>query len=133
MKFPCLQLGLLVASSLLARAAVTLPAILSDHAVLQQSSRVPIWGAADPGEEITVEFAGQSHTTIAGVDGKWQIALNPLKVGAPQTLTIRGKQTLTIQDVLVGEVWLGSGQSNMAMTVARSKDFDTEKTTRTFR
>ena len=127
MKFPCLQLGLLVASSLLARAAVTLPAILSDHAVLQQSSRVPIWGAADPGEKITVEFAGQSHTTIAGVDGKWQIALNPLKVGAPQTLTIRGKQTLTIQDVLVGEVWLGSGQSNMAMTVARSKDFDTEK------
>lgn len=111
-----------------ARADVSLPAILSDHMVLQRDTRVPIWGTADAGEAVTVEFAGQKQSTTAGADGKWRVALTNLKSGdTPQTLTVRGKNTLTIQDVLVGEVWLGSGQSNMAFTVNRGKDFEAEK------
>ncbi len=118
---------LALALSLSARADVSLPAIFSDHMVLQRDARVPVWGTAAPGEKITVEFAGQSASTNAGADGKWRVALADLKAGAPQTLTIRGNNTIIIQDVLVGEVWLGSGQSNMAMTVNRAKDFDAEK------
>ncbi len=118
---------LALAFALSARADVSLPAIFSDHMVLQRDIRVPVWGMAAPGEKITVEFAGQSASTITGPDGKWRVALAALKAGAPQTLTIRGNNTIVIQDVLVGEVWLGSGQSNMAMTVNRAKDFDAEK------
>ncbi|MEO6244387.1 MAG: sialate O-acetylesterase [Opitutaceae bacterium] len=110
-----------------ARADVSLPAVFSDHMVLQRDARVPVWGTAAPGEKITVEFSGQSHSTTAGTDGKWRVTLADQKAGAPQTLTIRGNNTIVIQDVLVGEVWLGSGQSNMAMTVNRAKDFDAEK------
>ena len=109
------------------RADVALPAIFSDHMVLQRDARVPVWGTAAAGEKVTVEFAGQSQSTTTAADGKWQVALANLKSGAPQTLTVRGNNAITIQDVLVGEVWLGSGQSNMAMTVNRAQDFDAEK------
>ncbi|MCX6954679.1 MAG: sialate O-acetylesterase [Verrucomicrobia bacterium] len=110
------------------RADVTMPAIFSDHMVLQRDVRVPVWGFASAGEKVTVEFAGQVQSTTAGADGKWQVALTHLSsASAPQTLTIKGNNTLVIQDVLVGEVWLGSGQSNMAFTVNRGKDFEAEK------
>ncbi len=119
---------IVLAGALSARADVKLPAIFSDHMVLQRDARVPVWGTAASGEKVTVTFAGQSQTATAGADGKWQIALNNLRVAAtPQTLTVKGNNTLTIEDVLVGEVWLGSGQSNMAMTVNRSKDFEQEQ------
>jgi sialate O-acetylesterase len=90
---------------------------------------VPVWGTAIPGEQVSVEFAGQIRSTVAGPDGKWQVVLVGLKTGAPQTLTVTANNTLTIQDVLVGEVWLGSGQSNMAMTVNRAKNFAHEQRT----
>lgn len=117
----------LAAGVLSVRADVTLPALFSDHMVLQRGARVPVWGVATPGEKITVVFAGQSPATVAGADGQWQVALADLQPGAPQTLTVRATNTLTITDVLVGEVWLGSGQSNMAFTVNRGKDFEVEK------
>ena len=120
------------ALSLSARADVSLPAIFSDHMVLQRDARVPVWGTAAAGEKITVEFSGKSQSTTAGTDGKWRVTLANLKSSAPQTLTIRGNNTIIIQDVLVGEVWLGSGQSNMAFTVNRAKDFDAEKAAATF-
>lgn len=85
--------------------------------VLQRDATTPIWGTAEPGEEISVSIAEQKKTTKAGADGKWQVKLDPLKVATGLTLMVKGTNTLEINDVLVGEVWLGSGQSNMAGTV----------------
>jgi len=96
-------------------ADVRLPAVFSDHMVLQADATVAVWGWADAGEAVTVSIAGQSKTTKAD-DGKWTVKLGKLKPsGEPQTMTVRGRNTLTVQDVLVGEVWLASGQSNMEM------------------
>lgn len=111
----------------LAYGDVKLPAIFSDHMVLQQDVSAPVWGWAEPGEEVTVAIAGQSKSTKAGADGKWMVKLDKLKSGDTLTLTIKGKNTITIQDVLVGEVWLCSGQSNMGFTVNRAKNFEQEK------
>jgi len=94
--------------------AVKLPAIISDHMVLQRDVAAPIWGTAAPGEEISVSIAEQRKTTTAGADGKWQVKLDPLKVAEGLTLTVKGSNIIEVNDVLVGEVWLGSGQSNMA-------------------
>jgi sialate O-acetylesterase len=108
------------------RADVRLAPLFCDHAVLQQGVAVPVWGWADAGEAVTVSIAGQSKAAKAGADGAWRVTLDALKPGATLTLTVAGKNTLTVQDVLVGEVWLGSGQSNMAMTVNRCKDYEQE-------
>jgi sialate O-acetylesterase len=110
-----------------ARADVRLPKLFSDHLVLQRDAAVPVWGWADPDESVTVTLAGQSKGTKAGADGKWQVKLDKLEAGGPHTLTVKGKNTLTVRDVLVGEVWLASGQSNMGMTVKQARDFDREK------
>lgn len=109
------------------RADVRLPAVFSDHMVLQRDATVPVWGWADPGEKVTVTIGGQVQAATADTAGKWMVKLSRLDRVVPPTLTVKGRNTITINDVLVGEVWLGSGQSNMAMTVARSQDFDTEK------
>jgi sialate O-acetylesterase len=95
------------------RADVTPNPLFTDAAVLQQGVRVPVWGTADPGERVTVEFAGQTVTNTAAADGRWLVHLAPLKAGGPLTITITGKNKITLKDVLVGEVWLCSGQSNM--------------------
>ena len=123
---------LLVTSAILsvataARAEVKLPAIFGDHMVLQRDTGVPVWGTAAPGEEVTVSIAGQTVTAKAGADGKWSVKLTKLTAAGPHTLTVKGANTLTFSDVLVGEVWLGSGQSNMAMTVNRAKDYEAEQ------
>jgi sialate O-acetylesterase len=97
-----------------ARAEVACPPVFSDHMVLQREKPVAIWGTADAGEAVSVSFADQVVTTTAADDGRWAVALAPLSASAdPRTLTIRGRNTLTYSDVLVGEVWLCSGQSNM--------------------
>jgi len=111
----------------IASADVRLPAIISDHMVLQREAAAPLWGWADPGESVTVTMAGQTQTATADAAGKWMVKLTDLPVGDPATLTVAGKNTLEIKDVLVGEVWLGSGQSNMAMTVNRAKDYEQEQ------
>jgi hypothetical protein len=116
------------AAALPALADVRLPAIFSDHAVLQQGAALPVWGWADPGEAVTVSLAGQTRTARAGADGAWRVTFDALRPGGPAlTLTAKGKNTVTVQDVLVGEVWLGSGQSNMAMTVNRCNDYAGEQ------
>ncbi len=114
------------------RADVKLPAIFGDHMVLQRDTVVPVWGTASPGEEVTVSLAGQTASAKAGADGKWSVKLTKLSAAGPHTLTVKGKNTVTLSDVLVGEVWLGSGQSNMAMTVNRAKDFAQEQGTAKF-
>ena len=102
-----------------ARAEVRLPALFSDNAVLQQGMRVPIWGWADEGEEVTVSFRGQKAKAKAK-DGKWMVKLNNLKAGGPDTLTVSGKNTIALKNVVVGEVWICSGQSNMEWPLSRS-------------
>lgn len=92
--------------------------LFSDGAVLQSGQKIPVWGTARDGEKITVEFQGQKvSTTAAG--GKWSVHLDPLTAGGPFTMTLTGDNTLTIKDLLVGEVWLASGQSNMNWALAQ--------------
>jgi sialate O-acetylesterase len=103
---------------------------ISDHMVLQREKPVAVWGWADLGESVTVAFAGQSKSVTVGADGKWRLQLDPIKASAEsRSLVVTGKDghQLEVKDVLVGEVWLGSGQSNMAMTVQASNNFEAEK------
>lgn len=93
---------------------IRLPDVIGNSMVLQQKMTVPVWGTAEPGEAVTVAFAGQKKTVIAGQDGKWRVDLGKLAASfQPQTMTITGKNTIELKDILVGEVWLVSGQSNM--------------------
>ena len=94
-------------------AVVTPNGLISENAVLQQGIKVPIWGTADPGEKVTVKFLGQEVSTVAK-NGWWMVYLNPLKPGGPYTMRIND---LEIKNILVGEVWVCSGQSNMAWSV----------------
>ena len=104
-----------------ALADVKLPAVFSDHMVLQRGVAVPVWGWAEKGEKVTVKFAGQEQTVTAGDDGTWRVKLAALEAEKkPGVLTVSGKNTLTVKDVLVGDVWVCSGQSNMAFTVGGS-------------
>ncbi len=108
------------------KAEVKLPAIISDHMVLQADAEVPIWGTASPGEAISVSFGDTTAKTTAGNDGRWETRLPKLKAGQANSLVVRGSNVVTVKDVLVGEVWLGSGQSNMAMTVNRAQNAEQE-------
>ncbi|RBP40480.1 BNR repeat protein [Roseimicrobium gellanilyticum] len=111
-----------------ARANVKLNSLFSDHAVLQSGVPVPVWGKADPGEEVTVTIAGQSATAKADEAGKWKVTLEKLSATKdPQTLIAKGKNTITVKDILVGETWLCSGQSNMGMRVSGALNFEDEK------
>ena len=110
-----------------ARAEVKLPALFSDHMVLQADRPLAVWGWAAAGEKVQAAIAKQKQSTTAAADGKWQLKLAPLAAGGPHTLTVQGKNRIVIQDVLIGEVWLGSGQSNMAMTVNRAANFEQEQ------
>ena len=97
-----------------ARANVALPDVISSGMVLQRDQAVPIWGKADPGEAVTVRFNGQTRNTSADTNGRWLIRLRPLKASAtPSVLIIEGRNKIELQDILVGEVWLVAGQSNM--------------------
>ncbi len=124
----CLGLALALGATRAAFADVRLPSLFSDHAVLQQGAAVPVWGWAEPNEQVTVTLAGQTKVAKGGADGAWRVTLDALKPGATLTLTVKGKNTLTVQDILVGEVWLGSGQSNMALTVNRCNNYEHEQT-----
>jgi sialate O-acetylesterase len=106
----------------IATANVRLPSIISDHMVLQAGDAVPIWGWADPGETVTVKLATHQQTATADADGHWQVTFNDLAAGDRPSLTITANNTLKIADVLVGEVWLASGQSNMGFTVNRANN-----------
>ena len=117
-------------SGSLSAADFRLASALSDHMVLQREKPVAVWGWADAGESVTVSFADQSKSVRAGTDGKWSLKLDALAASdVPRTLVVTGKDghKIEVKDVLVGEVWLGSGQSNMAMTVAGCYHFDAEK------
>lgn len=98
-------------------AAPILPTLFSDHMVLQQGGEIHVWGRADANETITVSLASETVKTTADVHGTWSIELPALSAGGPFTLSVRGKQDVVINDVLIGEVWIASGQSNMAFAL----------------
>jgi sialate O-acetylesterase len=120
-------IGLIAVLALPAWADVKLPAVIGDHMVLQQGMNVPIWGTAEAGEEVTVSIDGQKKTAKAETNGKWMVRLDLLKASdKPLEMTVAGKNSLTVSDILVGEVWLCSGQSNMEMSVRSSRAADKE-------
>jgi sialate O-acetylesterase len=124
---PSFAYVLLLCLASTSQADVQLPNCFSDHMVLQRDMKVPIWGTADAGEKVTVRFREQEKTTTAAADGTWRVELDPLEAGGtPNELTVEGKNTLTRSDVLVGEVWIGSGQSNMQGGYAQYLDNDPE-------
>ncbi len=95
-------------------ADIKLPAIFGDHMVLQRGQKVPVWGTADAGEKVTVSIGDSKATATADSDGKWKLSLDSLKASDQATeVSVVGKNTITIKDVLVGDVWVASGQSNM--------------------
>jgi sialate O-acetylesterase len=96
-----------------AAADVTLPAVIAENMVLQQKAPVRIFGMASPGENVSVTMQGQTAKTTAGPDGKWAVMLKPLKAGGPYELVIKGNNEIKFSNILVGEVWVCSGQSNM--------------------
>ena len=124
----CLVLSTLVLVwAVAAEAAVTLPSVIGDHMVLQQGKKPPIWGKAEPGEPITVSIDGQEETAVADEDGKWMVKLHRMHAGGPHEMTIEGKEdSITLADILVGEVWVASGQSNMQWTVSNSNNAEHE-------
>jgi sialate O-acetylesterase len=134
-RIPLLALAFLTLGALASAADLRLPAVFSDHMVLQRDKAVAIWGWADAAEEVTIEFAGQKKAAKADASGQWSLRLDPLTASAEsRRLIATGKdgRKAEVSDVLVGDVWLGSGQSNMAMTVNRAKDFEQEKAAATF-
>ncbi len=119
-------LSLLAVSS--ARAEIRLARIFSDGVVLQRQKPVPVWGWANPGAKFNVSFAGQTKPATADPSGKWTVSFAPMEAGGPFELKISGDgENLTVKDVLVGEVWLCSGQSNMEWTVKQADNFAREK------
>lgn len=121
MRILCL-LSLLAVS---ARAELKLPAIIGDNMVLQQKQANPVWGWDAPGTEVTVTFAGQTKTAKAGADGKWTVKLDAVPANAkPATISIKGSSSKELKNVLVGEVWICSGQSNMGFNLSSTWDAD---------
>ena len=117
------KINLLIAIALITASSyanVTLNSLFSDNVVLQRNTEVPVWGWADEGEKVTVEFAGQTVSAVSQ-NGKWMVRLKPLKENStPQEMKVTGKNTISIKNILVGEVWICSGQSNMEWALSRS-------------
>ncbi|OYV84621.1 MAG: sialate O-acetylesterase, partial [Planctomycetia bacterium 21-64-5] len=129
---PALAVAVSLSLPSLAAADVKLPAIFGSHMVLQQGQKDRVWGTADPDEEVTVEIADQKQTAKAGQDGKWSVTLEPLAVGGPHQMKVKGRNEIVFDDVLVGEVWICSGQSNMQWEVGNANDPDLETPTAKF-
>ncbi len=101
---------------------VSLPVLISNGMVLQRDSKINIWGRAAAGEKVAVSFNGRTIRTKTGTDGKWIVILPAMKTGGPYSMVITGKNTITIRDILIGDVWFCSGQSNMVLTMERVKE-----------
>ncbi len=109
-----------------AHADVWLPSIFSDNMLLQRGVAVPVWGKANPGEEVTVTLGGRRATATADQNGRWMVRIGPFEAGGPLQLTAAGENTVTFENVLVGDVWVCSGQSNMQWAVRQASCPDAE-------
>ncbi len=108
-------------------AELRLPAIFADHAVLQQKAAVPVWGWGEPGATVTVRCAKQTQSGTVDADGRWRVDLKPMRAGGPHELSVTaGDQQLTLTDILIGEVWLASGQSNMQWSIKNTDNWEQE-------
>ncbi len=107
-------------------ADVTLPALLADHMVVQRGFPVHVWGMAAPGEAIGVSFRDETRTATADILGRWSVYLSPAEAGGPFVLTVKGNNTLQLKDILVGDVWVVSGQSNMEFPLKRAANAEAE-------
>ena len=101
---------------------VRLPKLVSDGMVLQRDTAVKIWGWADKGEDVTINFNGKTYTAATGADGKWTATLSATKAGGPYDMEIKAANNITLKNILIGDVWVCSGQSNMELTMERVKD-----------
>jgi sialate O-acetylesterase len=108
--------------SFFAFADIRLPQLISNAMVLQRDVPLKIWGWADAAEKITVDWNGKKYSATTGADGKWLVNLPAIKTGGPYTMTLSGKNTITINDILIGDVWFCSGQSNMVVPMERVKE-----------
>lgn len=126
-----LPIFLAIASTL--HADISLPRVFGENMVLQRDRPIPVWGKGSPGEKVTVSFAGQEKSSIVGENGTWQVTLDPLPANkVPQSFIVSGKNKLTLENVLIGEVWLCSGQSNMEWLVDKSANPEEEKAAANF-
>jgi sialate O-acetylesterase len=107
-------------------ADVTLPALLADHMVVQRGLPVHLWGMAAPAEGVSVSFRGETRTATADELGRWSLYFSPGEAGGPFAMTIKGNNTITLNDVLVGDVWVASGQSNMEWPLKRAANAEAE-------
>jgi sialate O-acetylesterase len=112
-----LLLALLAAA---AHAEVRLSTVFGEHMVLQRDRPLRVWGSATPGQTLSVELGGRKASTRVGADGRWRVQLAPLPAGGPHRLLVKGDQTVELRDVLIGDVWLLGGQSNMEWTLAQT-------------
>lgn len=115
-------LGLIGHLPATARADVRLPQLVGNHMVLQRDKKLKIWGWADPGDRISVDFEGHEATTRADRAGRWAVSLGPLKGGGRYRMNMTGNNKIHLVDVLVGDVWVAAGQSNMEFPLKRDKD-----------
>lgn len=128
----CLAIVSLFAAAETVRADVSLPKIFGSNMVLQRQMEIPVWGWGEPGEKVSVKIGEHSATATTGADGRWDVRLPAHEAGGPHTVTISGKNSITLENVLIGEVWICSGQSNMQWSVDQADDADLEKLTAKF-
>jgi len=121
-----LLLAVFVAFAIPVSADATLPALLADHMVMQRGLPVHVWGMAAPHEAVSVSFRGETKSSTADDDGRWSVYLSPGEAGGPFQLTIRATNTIVVNDILVGDVWVASGQSNMEFPMTGLANAQTE-------
>ena len=105
---------------------ITLPALISDNMVLQQGQPVHIWGKAAVNENVTITILDQEQKVVADKHGSWEVWLHPMNVSESVTMTVSGANTITVKNILIGEVWFACGQSNMEWSVRKSNNSDEE-------
>lgn len=103
-------------------ANVKLPVLVSDGMVLQRDSRINIWGWATPGEKIKIKFINKTYNAVTDIEGNWKVTMAPMKAGGPYSMEIKGNNSIIINDILIGDVWFCSGQSNMVLNMERVKE-----------
>ena len=113
-------------STLVTKANVSIADIFSDNMVLQRNIDLKVWGNANPGEKLFVSFNGQKLRTKADKNGKWEVVLKPMKAGGPFNMTLQGKNEIVLKNILIGDVWVCSGQSNMQMKVSETNNAEKE-------
>src|SRR5690606_15408327 len=101
---------------------IKLPELISDGMVLQRDTKLNLWGWASAGESVELEFKGERYATRADDKGQWTLELEPQPAGGPHDMVFKGKNTITLEDILFGDVWIGAGQSNMVLPMERVKE-----------